>query len=177
MKFHQFGIMYFALVAVFAMSCNQHSSLVLDENAPEQYMKNATIQHTDSGRLQSIMWGEEIWNYDDEDQTQEFPKSVKATFYDEKGKVTSIITADEGTNWQRKKLMNLRKNVVILDLQEGKTTYTEDFYWDQDKGIIYSNVPVLQVWKDGTRQRGTGFRANEDMSNFTIIKPRFEVIF
>ena len=165
--------LYLAFVAVLASCDQQKTSLILDENAPEQSMKNATIQHTDSGRLQMIMWGEEIWNYDDEDQTQEFPSYVRATFYDEDGNITSIITADEGTNWQRKKLMNLRGNVVITDLRDGKITYTEDFFWDQDKGEIYSDVPVLQVSPDGMEQRGTGFRSDEQMENFIIFNPRF----
>jgi LPS export ABC transporter protein LptC len=176
MTFHQSRIwLYVALVAVLAIGCSQQgNSLVIDENAPAQTMKNATIQHTDSGRLQSIIWGEEIWNFDDEDQTQEFPGQVKATFFDDDGNITSVITADEGTNWQRKNLMNLRGNVVIQDIKDGKITYTENFYWDQDKGEIYSDVPVKQVHKDGTIQRGTSFRANEDMSDFIIYNARFE---
>ena len=69
--------------------------------------------------------------------------------------------------------MNLRGNVVITDLRDGKITYTEDFFWDQDKCEIYSNVPVLQVSPDGMEQRGTGFRADEQMENFVIFNPRF----
>ncbi|MDR2908066.1 MAG: LPS export ABC transporter periplasmic protein LptC [Bacteroidales bacterium] len=177
MIFSKFRIGLYGLgLALLVISCQQsNNTLVLDENAPEQSMKNATIQYTDSGRVQMVMWGEEILNYDDEEQTQEFPKHVKATFYDKKGKITSVITADEATNLQKKKLMHLRKNVIIKDLQEGKTTYTEEFYWDQDKGLLYSDVPLLQIFKDGTKQRGSGFRSNENMSDFQVIRPRFEV--
>jgi len=144
----------------------------LEEGAPVQVMKNTTIQSSDSGRLQMIMWGEEIWNFDDEEQTQEFPSNVKATFFDRDGNVSTVITANEATNWQRKKLMNLRGNVVIVDLRDGKTTYTEDFFWDQDKGEVYSNVYVLQIGKDGTRTEGTGFRADEQMHEFNIFNFR-----
>ena len=166
--------LYFALVAALITSCTQQGTLlVIDENAPAQVMINATIQHTDSGRLQMVMWGEEIWNFDDEDETQEFPSNVKATFYDEFGNMTTIITANEGTNRQRKQLMNLRGNVIIQDLRDGKRTYTEDFWWDQDKGEIYSDVPVKQVWTCGTIQRGTAFRADEQMHNWDIRNPRF----
>jgi len=177
--FNQFRIwLYVAFVAVLAVSCRQqHSSLVLDENAPDQTMKNATIMYTDSGRLKMITFGQEILNFDDEDETQEFPKGVKATFYDvESGKITSIITADESTNWQKKKLMRLRKNVVINDLREGKITYTEEFFWDQDKGRLFSTVPVLQIDKYGSKYRGTGFEANEDMTDFKITKPDFTIV-
>jgi len=164
-----------AILAMLASCDQQKTSLVLDENAPDQFMRNATIQHTDSGRIQMILWGEEIWNYEDEDQTQEFPKNVKATFYDVDGSVTTIITANEATSWQRKKLMNLRGNVIITDLRDGKITYTEDFWWDQDKEEVYSNVDVLQVNQDGSKIRGTGFRANERMeaNDWVIYNSRF----
>jgi LPS export ABC transporter protein LptC len=166
---------HFAGIVCLAASCHQSkNTLELDENAPTQSMKNATIQHTDSGRLQMTTWGAEILNYDNEDQIQEFPKGVKATIYAKDGTVSSIITADEATNFQKKKLMNLRKNVVIVDIRKGTTTYTEDFYWDQDSAILYSNVNVLQIGKDGMRQRGTGFRSDEEMNNFRIRQPRFE---
>jgi len=167
--------LYLAIFAVLASCDQQKTSLVLDENTPDQFMKNATIQHTDSGRLQMIMWGEEIWSYEDEDQTQEFPSYVRATFYDVEGNVTTIITADEATNWQRKKLMNLRGNVIITDLRDGKITYTEDFWWDQDKEEVYSDVDVLQVNQDGSRIRGTGFRANDQMgaNDWVIFNSRF----
>jgi LPS export ABC transporter protein LptC len=176
--FCQFRIwLYLVLIAVLAVGCGQQEFvLTLDENSPVQTMRNATIQYTDSGRLQMIMWGEEILNFDDEDETQEFPSYVKATFFDDDGDVTVIITADEGTNWQKKQLMNLRKNVIIVDLKQGTRTYTEDFFWDQDKAEIYSNVPVLRINSDGTRQRGTGFRSDEQMENFVIFNPRFEII-
>ena len=97
---------FVAMALLLAMSsCHQDKNvLVLEENAPTQSMKDATIQYTDSGQLQMIMWGEEILNYDDEDQTQEFPNGVKATFYDEFGQITTVITANEGTNFQKKPL-------------------------------------------------------------------------
>jgi LPS export ABC transporter protein LptC len=164
---------YFFTVALLITGCRQGSStLVLAENAPAQSMRNATIQHSDSGRVRMVTWGEEIWNFDDEDETQEFPKGVKATFYDECGTVTSIITANEATNWQKRKLMNLRGNVIIQNFRDGTRTYTENFYWDQDARRLYSDVDVLQISEDGTRTRGSGFESDEDMVEFRLVRPR-----
>ena len=169
--------LYFALALVLTTSClQQKSSLVLDEDAPDQSMKNATIQYTDSGRLQMITWGAEILFFDDEEETQEFTQGVEATFYGEKGKVNSIITADEATNWQKKKLMHLRKNVVINDLKGGARTYTEEFFWDQDAGRLYSKVHVLRITKDGSRWQGSGFESDENMDDFRLIRPRLDIV-
>jgi len=166
MKKHVITIISFAVLVA---SCTQRTEpFYLDENAPHQTMRNATIMHTDSGRVQMVTWGEEIWNFDDEDQTQEFPRSIKATFYDIDGNITSIITANEGTNWQAKQLMNLRGNVIIVDLRDGSRTYTENFFWDQEAGEIYSDVDVLRVFPDGMEQRGTSFRSDDQMENFVI---------
>jgi len=163
-------------IALLASCRQQDIEFLLDENAPQQTMRNATIMHTDSGRVQMITWGEEIWNFDDEHETQEFPSNVRATFFDDEGHITSIITADEGTNWQAKQLMNLRGNVVIQDLRDGSRTYTESLFWDQDKAEIYSDVPVLRVFEDGTRQYGTSFRADDQMQRWDVRNSSFEFI-
>jgi LPS export ABC transporter protein LptC len=123
---------------------------------------------SDSGRLQMKMFGEEILLYDTGDQIQEFPKGTSATFYDEFGKVTVVVTADEATNFRGKKLLNLRKNVVIRNFEEKTTTYTEDFYWDQDKRRLYSNVYTKQVSDNGDVTEGSGFDSDEQMKDFVI---------
>jgi hypothetical protein len=65
---------------------------------------------------------------------------------------------------------------VIVNLRDGKTLYTEDFYWDQDKAIIYSNVHVLQISEDGSRLSGDGFKANEDMTDWQVVRPRGAIL-
>jgi LPS export ABC transporter protein LptC len=160
---------------LFAMfSCKENTGIIFDENTAKQSMKNAEIIYTDSGALQMVTFGPEVVFLEDEDQTQIFPKGAKATFYNVDGKVSSIITADSAVNNRKNEIMHLMKNVVIKNFDEGHTTYSEDFWWDQKASIIYSDLPVLQIYDNGDRNRGTGFTANEDMSNFHIKNPRFE---
>ncbi|MCL2414725.1 MAG: LPS export ABC transporter periplasmic protein LptC [Bacteroidales bacterium] len=167
-------ILIVTISVVLAVSCSrQGEPFFLDENTPHQTMRNATIMHTDSGRVQMVTWGEEIWNFDDEDQTQEFPRSVKATFYDVDGTITTIVTADEGTNWQGRQLMHLRGNVIIRDLRDYSRTYTESFFWDQEAGEVYSDVPFVRLFEDGSRQSGSSFRADEQMIYWQVTDSRW----
>ncbi|GHV45974.1 hypothetical protein FACS1894180_8830 [Bacteroidia bacterium] len=137
-----------------------------------QSMKNANIVYTDSGNLQMVTFGKEVIMLNDSLETQIFPQTVRATFYNENGGISCIITADSAVNSHKEELMHLMKNVVIKNFNEKHTTYSEDFYWDQKKKIIYSNTAVLQVYDNGNRTKGTGFTANEDMSDFQITKPQ-----
>jgi LPS export ABC transporter protein LptC len=155
-------------------SCKENTTVLFDENSAKQSMKNAEIIYTDSGRLQMITFGPEVISLEDEDETQIFPQGTKATFYNEVGKISCIVTADSACNSRKSEIMHLMRNVVIKNFDEGNTTYSDDLWWDQKKAIIYSNTPVLQISDNGDRTRGTGFTASEDMSNFHIIKPRIE---
>jgi LPS export ABC transporter protein LptC len=153
-------------------SCENDHTIILDTSEARQSMKNANIVYTDSGHLQMVTFGKEVIMLDDSLETQIFPQTVRATFYNENGSISCVITADSAVNSHKEELMHLMKNVVIRNFNEGHTTYSEDFFWDQKKKIIYSNVTVLQVYDNGNRTKGTGFTANEDMSDFQIIKPR-----
>jgi hypothetical protein len=72
--------------------------------------------------------------------------------------------------------MHLRKNVIIHDMREGARTYTEEFFWDQDSGRLYSDVPVLRITSDGSTWRGSGFESDEDMRDFRLHRPRLDMV-
>ena len=166
-----------SIVAVFVASCSQPGEpFLLEDDYPHQTMRNATIMHTDSGRVQMVTWGEEIWNFDDEYQTQEFPSNVRAKFYDVDGTVSSIVVADEATSWQAKGVMHLRRNVIIEDLRDGSRTYTESLFWYENEGEVYSDVPFRRIFPDGSVQSGTSFRADDQLIHWEVTNVRWSMV-
>jgi LPS export ABC transporter protein LptC len=161
--------LFISLILLF-FACGNDNTIVIDPSEAKQSMKNANIVYTDSGNLQMVTFGKEMIVLDDSLETQIFPQGVQSTFYNEDGSPGCIITADSAANSRKEELMHLMKNVVIKNFNEKHTSYTEDFYWDQKKRNLYSNVYILQVYDNGNRFEGTGFTANEDMSEFTLKK-------
>ncbi len=138
---------------------------------PAQIMRNAEIVQSDSGILQTIIFGQEILQYDDEMQTQVFPKGIKVTVFNDKHNPNVIVTANEATNYTKDDLMVARGNVVIKDFRKGDTIYTEEVFWDQKKRTLRSEKHVKQIGRSG-RLEGTGFDSDEEMENFRLRNPR-----
>ena len=95
----------------------------------------------------------------------EFPKSLHVDFYDSI-KIQSRLFANYGIYYNNKRLVFLRDSVVIFNMQ-GDTLRCEELWWDQDKELIYTNVPV-HIRKPDEQIDGTGLTADQNFSHWTI---------
>lgn len=141
------------------------------ETAPTQSLYDAEIMFTDSGRLEMILQSSTVYNYDDEKQTQLFPKGVEAHFYNANKKKDALMVADSAINFQVDKLMKFYGNVIIYDYRKGDTIYTEALYWNQKNRTIHSDVAVKQVGKNLVLV-GDGFDSDDQMNNLVLRRPR-----
>ncbi|MEG1762917.1 MAG: LPS export ABC transporter periplasmic protein LptC [Bacteroidales bacterium] len=139
--------------------------------APKQSLYDAQIMFTDSGALQMILKSSTVYNYDDEKQTQIFPKGVKAKFYGENKSLDALMLADSAINFRSDKLMRFYGNVVIYDYRKGDTVYTEALYWNQKNRTIHSDVAVKQVNRSMVLV-GDGFDSDDRMNNLVLRNPR-----
>jgi LPS export ABC transporter protein LptC len=71
-----------------------------------------------------------------------FPDGFTVYFYDSIMKPTSTISADYGISYEKKKLMEARHNVVVVNTQKNEQLNTEELFWDQNKEVIYSETFV-----------------------------------
>ena len=95
----------------------------------------------------------------------EFPKSLHVDFYDSV-KIQSKLSARYGLYYNNKRLVFLRDSVVVFNMQ-GDTLRCEELWWDQDKELIYTNVPV-HIRKPDEKIDGTGLTADQNFSHWTI---------
>ena len=95
----------------------------------------------------------------------EFPKSLHVDFYDSV-KVESKLFAKYGLYYNNKRLVYLRDSVVVFNA-DGDTLRCEKLWWDQDKELIYTDVPV-HIRKPDESIDGTGLTADQNFSHWTI---------
>lgn len=95
----------------------------------------------------------------------EFPKSLRVDFFDSV-KIQSKLFAKYGLYYTNKRLVFLRDSVVVFNMQ-GDTLRCEELWWDQDKELIYTNVPV-HIRKPDEKIDGTGLTADQNFSHWTI---------
>ncbi len=104
---------------------------------------------------------------------REFRKGIKITTYqkDSANIVDAVLTADYGINYDKRQLWEARGNVVIVKNDPDSTRiYTQQIFWDQRSGKVYSNVDSRIVRKKGADDfMVSGFETDE---GFTFLNSR-----
>jgi LPS export ABC transporter protein LptC len=98
--------------------------------------------------------------------TTEFPKSLHVDFYDSTQKIQSRLFSKYGLYYNNKRLVFLRDSVIIFNVT-GDTLRCEQLWWDQDRALIYTDVPV-HIRKPDESIDGTGLTADQNFSHWTI---------
>lgn len=118
---------------------------------------------SDSGLISYKIVAED-WNiYTTQPQKWTFPKGLFLEKFDEKFHVEWHVQADtaychDNRTWE------LRGRVVILN-QEGVLFKSEEFFWDMNAHLIWSNM-FVDITTPDRDLRGTQFRSNEQMTDW-----------
>ena len=136
--------MIFFIVMLFACKSDiKKVSVFCDNNTlPEITAKHIKFIRSDSGKVQAILTSPLMVSYGGAEPYMEFPEGFEVVFYDSLMNIKSFITADFGINYEKRKLMEAKNNVVIINKEKQEQLNTEHIIWDQRKKIIYSYVPV-----------------------------------
>ncbi len=177
MIFNKFKILVIigVLISAIFFSCNRDEEVAnsnpLAKLLPTESAINIEAIHSDSGVIRIYITSPQLDKYTGENTYTVFPKGIKVIHYDSLMNVKSFITADYAKINEREKLLEARKNVVIIDKEKGVTINTERIYWDQNRKIIYSDTFVKKTSSDGIMY-GNGFDADETFSRYTIRNPK-----
>lgn len=123
---------------------------------------------TEEGIKRSLVEADTAYLYD-ATQTAEL-KKVKITFYDEKGAVSSVLTANEGTYFQQTGGMTARGN-VIGTAPDGRTLRTSELTYEPHSKKV-STDKTFTFMRDGNLLEGDGFVSDVDFSNIVVDRPR-----
>ncbi|NOR86610.1 MAG: LPS export ABC transporter periplasmic protein LptC [Bacteroidales bacterium] len=165
----------FILMMAMLFSCENEmstiQSLTVQDTLPSESAYNIVVHYTDSGRLKAVLESPELAKYDGNDPYMLFPQGIHVYFYDSVDALVSEIEADYAINYEKKKLMEVRKNVIIFDHRNQKELLTEVLYWDQKNHSIY-NSDFVTIKEDGQIMHGDSMRANENLEHFELFQIR-----
>ncbi len=168
------------MVIIFIMamlfSCENEMSeiktLTMQDTIASEMARDIVVHYTDSGRLKAQLKSPILEKYTNvDDPYMLFPDGIHVFFYDSIDALVSEIKSDYAINYEKKKFMEIRNNVVILDHQNGKELLTEVLFWDQSKHIIYNNAFVT-IKEEGQIMHGDSMRADENLEHFELFQVR-----
>ena len=137
---------------------------------PPQSIDSVSIIRSENGTRQMRMDAPKIVIFEQPEKKTEYPQGLKMTIFDA-NKLAARITADYAYSLDEKKIMEARKNVIIIDYQTGDTFYLETIVWNQAEHHIFSNDPVRSV--NGQRVTyGDGFESDDEFTSPYIFHQR-----
>ena len=131
--------------------------------------KNIESYLSQGGKTKARLTAPLMLRYQQDTPKVEFPKSLFVTFYDDSLKVESKLSAKYGNYKENENKVYLRDSVVVYNVS-GDTLYCKELYWDQAKGIFYTEKNVV-IRKPDQKIYGSGLVADQAFKWFTIKHP------
>ena len=128
---------------------------------------NIHYVRSDSGRIQLKLNSPLLVKHEGDHPYTEFPKGFNVNFYDTTGKVVSVLSANYGIRKEDKGLLQARNNVIVKNLENHQTLYTENLIWDEKSRKIRAPGFVKIIGPDRTIF-GDSLIANESFTNRTV---------
>ncbi|PZR27224.1 MAG: LPS export ABC transporter periplasmic protein LptC [Citrobacter freundii] len=103
-------------------------------------------------------------------QYVEFPKSLHVDFYNDSAVVETRLDSKYGKYYETFNKVYLRDSVVVITTK-GDTLKSPDLWWDQNKGIFYTDKYAEYRTKDQQVQGHKGLEATQDLKTVTFKEP------
>lgn len=169
------GVLCLAALLLVPVACNSDQPQYVHKFknravVPGMFTDSVTMLISDSGviryRVTSEVWkiydkaAEPYWYY---------PKKVFFEKFNDSLRTESLVQSDTAKYFTRRKMWELRKNVLIVNLR-GDRFETSLLYWDQLSRRIYSDS-FIRIEQGDMVMMGYGFESNEQLTVYKIKKP------
>jgi len=180
------SLRFFQSVAVGLLAatlCNCSNSLEEVEKLKQtdtiavMYAKEVNISESESGRIKYTLTAPLLRRFEEQGGAViRFPEGFKVILFDSinPDKVRTEITAENGVNYEGRRIMEASRNVIITNYIKGEKLNTEHMIWDQNLKKVSSATMVTITTKDKILY-GEGMESDESFNNWIIKKPRGEM--
>ena len=168
-----FSIGRFFILAVVAivLSCDQRKELIDQPlyEGPTSSLDSINTILSDSGKFVMKLKSLKQSNFEGGDI--EWPKGVFVEYYDKAGEnITTMFSANYVYYTNEEQLYRATDNVIVRNYETGDELTTEELYWDE-KNEEYYTEKFVTIISDGEVHTGEGLTANQDFSEYQILKP------
>ena len=165
------ALFWMSLLVWTGVSCGKHEkSAPAPPEVGVEIARDVELIFSDSGRIQVFLQAPLVVRRQGSDPVVEMTRGIKATFYDQRGRVNSYLTAREAYRYPRKRLMQVKGDVVVTNT-DGDSLFTERLQWEEQKGRISSDAYVRIVRPDEVLY-GDGLESDDRFENYRILNTR-----
>ena len=164
----------------FLCSCENDQAVVNNLNKKKslsvEEARNVLINYTLGGKIKTVLKSPLMLRVQDTIIYIEFPKTLSADFYNDKGIVESKLTALYGKYKENESIIYLRDSVKVISLEKGDTLYCEELYWDRSRvGAEFYTDKAIRIRTKTQIIDGIGMEAPQNFKDYYIKQPKGSV--
>ena len=145
--------------------------VTFDPKAPDEVTKDLSVYYTDSGYAKVNIYAAIAETYSKPEHITKLKDSLKVDFFDEKGVITTTLTAKYGEINYATGQMFVKDSVRLYNYHDQRELRTKTLYWNQKDSTIYTNDNVRLKSRKGVGF-GTSIRTKQDFSYYKLTDPR-----
>lgn len=163
----------FGLLFSFLFSCDlskekEKVEKILHDSVFTEHAENIEMRFSDSGMLKAIIYAPVLERHPGTEPFTTFDQGVTGYFYSSNGKVENSLKSKYGISYDRKKIIELRNDVQLVNFKREKLN-TEKLIWDQNTGKIYTDA-FVKITTPENIIFGEGFESNQNFTEYRIYK-------
>lgn len=169
-KFSSSLITILVVILLSACTPEEHSKPVVYEG-PLREAENITMYYTEKNRMKVLLKAKKINEF--QNGNSEFPEGIFLEFYDDFGKITSTLRANTAYYIKAENKWRGLGDVEVINVEKQQQLNTEELFWKPDTKKIFTDKFVT-IKLENEILYGTGFDADQDLSNYTMKNPEGE---
>jgi LPS export ABC transporter protein LptC len=160
------------LIIVIVCSCQQSElKEPVEYEGPLRVIEKVETYYSENETVKVKMIADVVHELKNGDR--EFPKGLYLEFFDETGALESTLRANHAFYFKEEKQWRGRGKVQVKNIAKNEQLNTEELFWEPDKQRIHTDKFVTIRQQEDVIY-GQGLEANQDMSEYTILKPEGE---
>lgn len=153
------------------ISNDNEAEILVDENVyPDQILKDVEILYSTKGEVQFKLKAPILKQYSGKEAYNEMPEGVDIEIFDSTLKVTTKLTSNYAIDISYADKMEAKYDVIVVN-DKGEQLNTEHLVWNKKTSKITSDV-FVKITTETQVLMGDGLIANQDFTNYRILKPR-----
>jgi len=154
----------------FSCTPEENSKPVVYEG-PLKEAEDITMHYTEKNMMKVLLKAKKINEFQNGDS--EFPEGIFIEFYDDMGKITSTLRANSAFYNKAENKWRGLGDVEVINIEKKQQLNTEELFWKPDTRKIFTDKFVT-IKLESEILYGTGFDADQDLSNYTMKNPEGE---
>lgn len=166
MKYHSFLFILLLLFGCEDEKVKPPINFSIDvQELPAQESWNSKVIFTDSGKTHAVLYAGHLRMFTGARETL-LDSSVKVEFFNEQGKIATVLTAKRGRVDDATQNLYAIDDVVAVN-DSGITLLTKELMWRNEDRKIVSNKYVT-ILTSAEKIEGYGFESDQNLSNYVI---------